>query len=99
MGTAERDIAKQIVRTGGTLPQRIQNAPTLRKGLELYFNAFFELDSERQNGMSIGRIPFTSMLRYASFYGFDFEQTELLLFYVQQMDNAHIQRLTEKNKK
>jgi len=96
MGQIEQNIAVQAQRAGAPLPDRIANAPELQKGLELYLNAFFELDSERQVGFSVLPIPWRSIVNYAQVYGFDDEQREDLIFLVRKMDNAHIDRLKKK---
>lgn len=97
MGQIEQNIMKQAQRAGAPIPDRIANAPVLQIGLELYLNAFFELDSERQVGFSILPIPWRSIVNYAQVYGLDDEQQEDLIFLVRKMDNAHIERIRKKN--
>ena len=89
-------IMKQVIRFGEKLPDRIVNAPELRPWLQLYFKAFFDLDSERNHGMGYCKIPFTSVLTYAQFYEFDAEQTDDLIFFIRRMDDAHLDRLNKK---
>ena len=81
---------------GAPIPERIENAPVLMQGLELYLRAFFDLDSERGIGFSILPIPWFSIIRYAEVYGFDEEQREDLVFFIRRMDSAHIERLNKK---
>lgn len=81
---------------GAPIPERIANAPVLMQGLELYLQAFFDLDSERNVGFSICPIPWGSIVNYAQVYGFDDEQREDLIFLVRRMDVAHIDRLNKK---
>lgn len=99
MGPIEQNIAKQASLSGEQLPERIANAPTLHLGLELFLQAFFDLDSERSHGFTLTPIPFTSVLTYARLYELDEEQTEDLLFLIRRMDNAHLARLDKKAKK
>lgn len=94
----EQNIAKQAMRAGEDMPERIANAPELKSGLQLYLQAFFDLDAERTHALSLTPIPWTSIKAYAEFYAFDIEQTEDLLFLIRRMDNAHLKRLAEKNK-
>lgn len=92
MGPHEQTIAKQAMRAGQPIPARIANAPELHLGLELFLNAFFDLDSERQAGFGIGPIPWSKIREYATAYRFDDELTEDLMFFVKQLDNAHMER-------
>ena len=81
------------------LPTNIQNAPELDLGLQLYLQAFFDLDSERSHAFSLVRIPSSAIRKYAWEFDFDDEQCELLTFYIEQMDGAHLARLRAKQDK
>jgi hypothetical protein len=59
----------------------------------LYLSAFFELDSERKIGFSIGRIGWMSIKEYALTFEFDDVQTEDLLYFVKEMDRAYIEHV------
>ena len=96
MGHLEQNIAKRAFREGKDLPERIKNAPELQPGLELYINAFFDLDTERNHGQGLCAIPISAIAGYASIFGFDCEQTEDLLYFIREMDDAHISRLKER---
>jgi len=93
MGPHEQTIAKQAVRAGQPIPSRIANAPELHIGLELFINAFFDLDTERQAGFSIGPIPWSKIKEYSEAYRFDEDLTEDLFYFVKALDNAHMKRL------
>lgn len=80
------------------LPKKIQNAPELRFGLELYFGAFFDLNTCRQIGMGIAPIPWFSIRDYALVYEFDEEQTDDLFFFIRKMDHAYIAHHDRKTK-
>jgi hypothetical protein len=99
MGPIERNIAKQSLRSGAKLPDRIANAPELFFGLQLYLDAFFDLDSERSHGMGLTPISWSSIKSYAVAYEFDEDQTESLLFLIRAMDHAHLKRLDKKQGK
>lgn len=92
----EQNIARQAVQARKPLPTNIQNAPELETGLQLYLQAFFDLDSERSHAFSLVRIPSSAVRAYAYEFDFDEEQTELLTFYIEQMDGAHLKRLRAK---
>lgn len=89
----EQAIAKQAMQFGQPLPDRIANAPELQAGLQLYLQAFFELDSERNE---LSPIPWSSIADYAAAYDFDEEQTADLFDIIRKVDAAHINRLAEK---
>jgi hypothetical protein len=97
MGNIEQSIAKQAVLAGAKIPDRIQNAPAINKGNELFFSAFFELDSDRQFGMSIGPIPWRSINEYAKEYHFDEWQRELLFYSIQKLDKVYLEKVNSDN--
>lgn len=97
MGSIERNIAKQAVRAGEPLPDRIANAPELKQGLRLYLDAFFDLDTERSPTMGLTSIPWSKIKTYGEFWKFDREQMEDLFYFIRRMDDAHLARLKEKN--
>lgn len=96
MGHLEQSIAKQALREGQPLPERIKNSPELKPGLELYINAFFDLDTERNHGNGLCAIPISSIAGYARMFDFDKEQTEDLLYFIREMDDAHISRMKQR---
>lgn len=98
MGPHEQTIAKQAIRAGQPIPARIANAPELHIGLELFINAFFDLDTERQAGYSIGPIPWSKIKEYSVAYAFDEDLTEDLFYFVKALDNAHMKRLEAESK-
>lgn len=98
LGGHEQSIAKQAVRSGQPIPDRIANAPELLPGLQLYMQAFFDLDSERSHAMGLVVIPWSSIASYAQTFEFDEMQTEDLLYFIRRMDSSHIARLAEKQK-
>lgn len=65
-------------------------------GLELYFIAWFDLDSERATGFGLGPIPRSAMVSYAREYGLSEEQKEDLLYLVREMDNDYLARQAKK---
>lgn len=99
MAPIEQSIAKQAMRAGQPLPNRIANAPELRNGLQLFIQAFFDLDSERSHAWAPVAIPWTSIMSYARAFDFDEEQTEDLFYLIKQMDAEHLKRLQAQMKK
>lgn len=96
MGSIEQTIAKQAMRSGNPLPDRIANAPELMVGLQLYLTAFFDLDSERSHAMAPTAIPRSRVSDYCRAYELDEEQTEDMHFFIQRLDNMHLKRLSKK---
>lgn len=98
MGPHEQTISKQAIRAGQPIPARIANAPELHFGLELFINAFLDLDSERDAGFTLGPIPFSKIREYAKAYEFDEDLTEDLIYFVKALDNANMKRLEREAK-
>ncbi len=72
----------------------VPEAPELRIGLQLYFQAFLDLDGERMQALF--PIPWTSIKSYATAFELDEEQTEDLFFFDKKMDEAHLSRMAKK---
>lgn len=77
-------------RDGIKVPEIIANPPKLQADLEIFLEAFYELDTERNHGMGLARIPGSAIRTYAEEYGLDKEETS---FFIRKMDNHHIERL------
>jgi len=78
------------------LPKRIQNAPQLEMGLELYWEAFWDLSTCRAVGMGAGPIPWLAIRDYGLTFGLDEDQQEDLVYLVRMMDNAYLTHQSEK---
>lgn len=94
----ESSIAKQAMRAGQPLPDRIANAPELENGLQLYLQAFFDLDSERSHVQGPTAIPWTAIADYAKCFEFDEEQTEDLFYFIRRLDGENLKRVANKQK-
>lgn len=77
-------------RDGIAPPQVLVEQPKLPVGLLMYLEAFYELDTERSHGMSLTRIPWSSIIRYADRYGYDEDE---MLFFIRKMDDALLEQL------
>jgi hypothetical protein len=97
-GPTEQTLLKQALRLGEPIPDKIANAPELRLGLQLFIDAFFDLDSERTHGDNLALIPWRSIREYALAFDFDEEQTADLFYFVRKMDSDHLKRLAAKRK-
>ncbi|WP_428372631.1 phage tail assembly chaperone [Pelagibacterium lentulum] len=73
--------------------------PKLLPGGELYFEAFWKLNGDRQIGVSVGPIPFVAIDRYADRMGFNSpREFSLLHRLVTAMDGVYLDHLHEKAK-
>lgn len=77
------------MRRGQPLPDRIANAPEVLLGLELYWQAFWELNTCRPAGWGLAPIPWSVMNDYATTFDFDDDQRESLFDYIMRMDKAY----------
>jgi hypothetical protein len=81
-------LEKMAADTGAILPaleSRVRPYPHLT----FYWNAFFNLSSDRQVGLSLGRIPWTSIDRYAARYRVDNPDSfDLLVRFLRAMDEV-----------
>ena len=94
----ERKILEQAFRQGMPMPSKIKNAPVLAMGLELFFNAWFELTSARSFGMGMGPIPWNIIQGYADRFELDDFQTEALHYHMGNMDMTYFKIQETKNK-
>lgn len=98
MGDSELAIAKQAIQNGIPIPDRIQNAPGLFPGLELFLGAFFDLDSERTHSNGVTMIPASRIHDWADRYRLTDEMREDLIHHVRWMDAEHCVRVAAKQK-
>jgi hypothetical protein len=80
------------------LPRRIRDAPQLDIGLELYYQAFWDLTTCRPSGYSVGPIPWSSIKEYSELCELDPEQVEDLFVFIRIMDNAYLDWVERKAK-
>ena len=82
---------------GLPLPEKIQNAPSLRPGLELYYIAFQDLMASRNSGMSLGPIWWSTVQTYCDAKGLDEDQTETMHFLIKEMDTVWLKHMNKKS--
>lgn len=73
------------------LPAAIRDAPDVPLGLEIYFQAFWELTTCRGGGMGLIPISWMTIIEYAQLHELDDEQTDDLLYFVRAMDKAYME--------
>jgi hypothetical protein len=97
-GPVEKTIIERCYKERLPLPEAIQNAPQLILGLELYYRAFFELNTCRQVGWVEGDIPWTAIDQWARSRDLSEEQREDLHHLIRQMDLAFLKHRAKKRK-
>lgn len=85
-------LLPQMQRDGIEVPRELSGKPELQRNLLGYLEAFYDLDTERHHGNGLMRIPWSSIVQYAEFYGMDVYET---VYFVRHMDDAHISHLAK----
>lgn len=60
-----------IAESQGVTPKALENRPVPIQGMDFYFDAYSQLQTERQIGMAVGDIPWGSIVKYAQFHGIE----------------------------
>jgi hypothetical protein len=81
---------------GEALPAHIAEPPELIAGLDLFLDAFFELDTERNHSFDFMRIPWSSVIAYCNEYAIENEQRDDMIYFILRIDEAHINRLVRR---
>lgn len=95
----EQIIIESCIKRRQPLPEAIANAPTIFKGLEPYYIAFWELSTDRSQGMGVGPIPWSAINEYAVREGLRGEGYEDLVDYVRAMDRTFLKFQREEEAK
>jgi hypothetical protein len=101
IGAVEQKIIEDCARNKRPLPPKILNKPELVVGLELYLEAYMDLQGDR-GGMGDGRIPWTAVQKYADVHGYEGELLEALHYHIRALDDAwlrHVQGERERDRK
>lgn len=91
-GPGEEKILRDCIRYKMPIPDAIQNAPELQMGLELFMQAFIDLDGSRVSGMQEGRIPWLTIWDYCDRLEILGELREDMLYLVQELDIFYLNR-------
>lgn len=89
-GPIEKTIIEQCVRHNQPLPSKLANAPEVSLGLELYYLAFCDLSSCREQGYVEGPVSWLTINAYAIAKNFEGEQREDLFYLIQRLDAAYM---------
>lgn len=83
---------------GLPLPEKIQNAPSLKPGLELYYLGFMDLMASRSTGMSAGPIWWDTIQTYCEAKGLDEDQTDAMHQHIKALDQEYLKHMNKKTK-
>ena len=83
---------------GLPLPEKIQNAPSLKPGLELYYLAFMDLMASRTIGMAAGPIWWSTVQTYCDAKVLSESQTEAMHHHIKAMDTVYLKHISKKTK-
>ena len=81
------------IRKGRPLPEWYEDEPVIESADIFYLKSFYDLS------MSIGTVPWTAMLEYASHYRLSWDVTEAFIDIMREMDQAYIEYQTEEQKR
>jgi len=95
----EQIIIESCIKRRQPLPEAIASAPTIFKGLEPYYVAFWELSTDRGQGMGVGPIPWSAINAYAIREELVGEGYEDLLDYVRALDRTFLKFQREEEAK
>lgn len=78
---------------------KLKECPNVSREALFFWRAFQELESERPIGMDEGRIPFSSIMRYADEYNLIGAEREALNRIIRRLDNRwHILRADKRKR-
>lgn len=102
MAPIEKNLVAQCKRFGEPLPERIKNKPRLGLGLDIFLDAFFDLEYDRNwlVGTVAQPLPISwgTLQKYAEIYEFSGILRDDLLYLVRALDNAYINYINKKSK-
>lgn len=99
-GPQEDKIVAAAEETGVELPQTVDEKPEVRPDLELYWEAYMDLNGTRASGFGLGPIPWTSIDAFARRHKLeDPDEFQTLKEIVWKVDKAYLDWHVQQNKK
>lgn len=95
----EKAIIDECIRLGEQLPDRIANAPEIPEYMNLYFEAFFDLTTDRSFGMGEGPIPHSAIVQYCDRLNLNYDEEKDFVYFIRSMDNAYLEYREKQAKK
>lgn len=65
-----------------------KNRPTLLPGLDFYFTAYRELRYDRPVGITLGPIPWSSIVKWGELHGLDVDDITVLEHHIRAMESV-----------
>ena len=100
MGPIEKNIVSQAKRFKEPIPERIKNKPRLGIGLEIFLDAFYDLEHDRNwiagNTAQPLPIAWSSLIKYAEVYELPSTLREELLYFVRELDSTYMRYLNKR---
>jgi len=96
-GPIEKREVRQSLQTRHVLPDAIRNAPELNKGLQIFLQAFFDLDTERPVSLEIGRIPYFKVKKYGKSLGYKKQDLRYFIDVINRLDLAYVKKQNGKS--
>lgn len=93
MSSKEEYLKKQAKMMRQPVPDRIKNKPKLGTGLQLYYDAFMELQNDRNEA---GFIPWTVKTQYADRFKFSELQYENLNYFLNKLCGCYSEWLNKR---
>ena len=76
----------------------LENQPVLFSGLQIYYQAFQDLFTEKQTGFAgSGVIPWSSILKWGKYHQVD--DVDKLMRYIRALETARNEAIEKKNKR
>lgn len=97
MERSERQIVKSAMMQGHVIPDKILKRPELILGLDLYLEAFFDLEHDREYGMNLSPIRWSTIRNYCIVNNFDEEQTEKAHYFIRSLDLTYMEIQNKKD--
>lgn len=98
-GPVEELIIQQCAKNRQPLPAKFANVPELWPGLDVFYQAFFDLITCRSQGWGEGPIPWTAINEYAMANGYEGEHRDDLFYHVRSLDKTFLEWRRKKEKK
>lgn len=70
-GPHQDQIAAAAEEMGQPIPETVSDRPEIRPDLEIYWEAYMDLNGTRASGFGLGPIPWTALDRFAARHGLD----------------------------
>lgn len=81
------------------LKKRAKKRPKLAFGLDFFYEAFWNLCTERVFNEVILNIAWSKIQEYADYWEMDFEESEQFHYLMKKMDDAYVKNMRKKGKK